>query len=137
MWKLRGLGSGGKSSTQEVAPSPKLPEGPIVSKLLYSNKDILGGAKDGSLAKSSTVTPESFTTISVIGQGAFGKVYLVMKNQTGQLMAMKVMKKNAIMEDGDDALRHVIHELEFMRDMSHHPFIVCKWIASSSCRVRM
>ena len=44
-------------------------------------------------------------------------------------MAMKIMKKSMILED-DDSLRHVIHELEFMRDLSHHPFIVCMYSAS-------
>ena len=92
--------------------------------MIYSNKDILDNQKNigGDL---STVTKDSFSIVSVIGQGAFGKVYLVLKNQTGQFMAMKVMEKTSILEDGEDSLRHVIHELEFMRDMSHHPFIVC------------
>jgi hypothetical protein len=103
-----------------------IPKGPTVSEVVYSNKDILSNTKrHTSNADSSTVSIDDFMVMSVIGQGAFGKVYLVVKRKTGQLMAMKVMEKASILEEGDDSLRHVIHELEFMRDMSHHPFIVC------------
>lgn len=103
--------------------TPSLPSGPLVSKIVCSNKDMLS-SKQGK-KNYETVTRDSFEIVSVIGQGAFGKVYLVVKKQTGQFMAMKVMEKSSILEDGEDSLRHVIHELEFMRDMSHHPFIVC------------
>ena len=120
MWKRRG-----QQKDSQLTETPSLPEGPVTSTVVYSNKDMLGKRKG---KNSDTVTRESFDIVSVIGQGAFGKVYLVVRKQTGQFMAMKVMEKSSILEDGDDSLRHVIHELEFMRDMSHHPFIVCKYM---------
>lgn len=104
----------------------QFPEGPTVSELVYSNKDLLEKKKQHASTTEGCVTPDDFMIMSTIGQGAFGKVYLVVKKNTGQLMAMKVMQKVSILEDGDDSIRHVVHELEFMRDMSHHPFIVCK-----------
>ena len=102
------------------------PDGPTISENVYSNQDIINRKRQSTTSEGS-VTPEDFMVVSIIGQGAFGKVFLVVKKATGQLMAMKVMQKESILEDGDDSIRHVVHELEFMRDMSHHPFIVCKF----------
>jgi p70 ribosomal S6 kinase len=42
------------------------------------------------------VTPADFTLISVIGQGAFGKVLLVRNKQTSQTSAMKIISKRQL-----------------------------------------
>ena len=39
------------------------------------------------------ITQDDFKLIKVIGRGTFGKVYMVRKKDTGQIYAMKVLKK--------------------------------------------
>ena len=42
--------------------------------------------------------PKSFTVLKLIGTGSFGEVFLVEKNDTGKLYAMKVLRKSQIIE---------------------------------------
>mgnify|MGYP002631930820 CR=1 FL=1 len=42
--------------------------------------------------------PEDFELLRVVGQGAFGKVFQVRKKDTGEIFAMKVMKKDRVLE---------------------------------------
>ena len=42
------------------------------------------------------ITKKDFEMISVIGKGSYGKVMLVKKRDTGQLYALKVLKKAEI-----------------------------------------
>ena len=44
----------------------------------------------------SNITKKDFEMISVIGKGSYGKVMLVKKRDTGQLYALKVLKKAEI-----------------------------------------
>lgn len=44
----------------------------------------------------SNITKKDFDMISVIGKGSYGKVMLVKKRDTGQLYALKVLKKAEI-----------------------------------------
>ena len=46
--------------------------------------------------KSTKLTLDDFSMISVIGKGSFAKVVLVKKNDTNELYALKVMKKKHI-----------------------------------------
>lgn len=45
-----------------------------------------------------TVGLEDFEVLKIVGQGAFGKVYQVRKRGTSEIYAMKVMRKDKIME---------------------------------------
>lgn len=42
------------------------------------------------------VNKECFKILRVIGRGSFGKVFLVMKKDTGEIFAMKVLKKENV-----------------------------------------
>lgn len=44
------------------------------------------------------ISKKDFDMISVIGKGSYGKVILVQKKDTGQLYAMKVLKKADIIK---------------------------------------
>jgi len=46
---------------------------------------------------SSEITLDHFQIMKVIGRGSFGKVYLVRKKDTGELFAMKSLKKDVIL----------------------------------------
>lgn len=41
---------------------------------------------------------DDFTAKKVIGQGSFGKVYMVVHNQTGTLYAMKSIRKDVVID---------------------------------------
>ena len=47
---------------------------------------------------SSAINKSQFRNIKLIGKGSFGKVYLVQKIDTGDLYAMKVLRKDFIKE---------------------------------------
>jgi len=61
--------------------------------------------------------PEDFELLRVVGQGAFGKVFQVRKRDTREVFAMKVMRKDRILEKSHgeyvraerDALTSVVH----------------------------
>eukprot|EP00243_Klebsormidium_subtile_P002824 TRINITY_DN15747_c0_g1_i1.p1 TRINITY_DN15747_c0_g1~~TRINITY_DN15747_c0_g1_i1.p1 ORF type:complete len:572 (+),score=191.40 TRINITY_DN15747_c0_g1_i1:494-2209(+) len=65
--------------------------------------------------------PSDFELLRVVGQGAFGKVFQVQKKDTGEILAMKVMRKERIMEknhaDYMKAERNILTQIV-------HPFIV-------------
>ncbi|KAJ3176410.1 Ribosomal protein S6 kinase beta-2 [Geranomyces variabilis] len=78
-----------------------------------------------------------FHVMSVIGKGAYGKVFLVRKRPSpmasssattgnrpgGELYAMKVLKKATLIVCGKDA-EHTKNERGILEDVSNHPFIV-------------
>ena len=47
--------------------------------------------------KTGSVSKKDFQMLSVIGKGSYGKVLLVKKNDTGELYALKVLKKSEIL----------------------------------------
>lgn len=75
----------------------------------------------GNLMKSQGVGIEDFEILKVVGQGAFAKVYQVRKKGTSEIYAMKVMRKDKIMEKNHTeymkAERDIWTKLE-------HPFVV-------------
>lgn len=68
------------------------------------------------------VTLESFATVSVIGQGAYAKVLLVKKKDTGVYYAMKILKKEKISNKKQEL--HVKIERDILAQNSGHPFLV-------------
>ncbi|KAI9107942.1 hypothetical protein K1719_020815 [Acacia pycnantha] len=76
---------------------------------------------NGHLMKIQGVSIEDFEILKVVGQGAFAKVYQVRKKGTSEIYAMKVMRKDKIMEKNHAAYmkaeRDILTKIE-------HPFIV-------------
>ncbi|KAM7532092.1 hypothetical protein LguiB_035502 [Lonicera macranthoides] len=72
-------------------------------------------------AKVQSVGLEDFEVMKVVGQGAFGKVFQVRKKGTSEVYAMKVMRKDKIMEKNHaeymKAERDILTKID-------HPFIV-------------
>ena len=62
-----------------------------------------------------------FKIISVLGRGFYGKVMLVQKNDTGELYAVKSVRKSRLAETGKANI--VLAERNIMMK-THHPFIV-------------
>ena len=79
-------------------------------------------APEGDVAEvSGEVGIEDFDILKVVGQGAFGKVFQVRKKDTSEIFAMKVMRKDKIMEKNHaeymKAERDILTKID-------HPFIV-------------
>ncbi|KAH0944069.1 hypothetical protein HID58_003706 [Brassica napus] len=79
-------------------------------------------APEGDVAEvSGEVGIEDFEVLKVVGQGAFGKVFQVRKKDTSEIFAMKVMRKDKIMEKNHaeymKAERDILTKID-------HPFIV-------------
>ena len=67
------------------------------------------------------VGPEDFEILKVVGEGAFGKVYQVRRIGTCEIYAMKVMRKDRILERNH--AEYMNSEREILTKLDH-PFIV-------------
>lgn len=76
---------------------------------------------DSKSPKSEGVGLDDFEVLKLVGQGAFGKVFQVKKKGTSEIYAMKVMRKDKIMEKNHaeymKAERDILTKID-------HPFIV-------------
>ncbi|XP_021723300.1 serine/threonine-protein kinase AtPK1/AtPK6-like [Chenopodium quinoa] len=73
------------------------------------------------LTKDQKVGLDDFEIMKVVGQGAFGKVYQVLKKGTSEIYAMKVMRKDKIMEKNH--AEYMKAERDILTKIGH-PFIV-------------
>ncbi|CBI18023.3 unnamed protein product, partial [Vitis vinifera] len=73
------------------------------------------------LHEEATVGLEDFEVMKLVGQGAFGKVFQVRKRNTSEIYAMKVMRKDKIMEK--DHAEYMKAERDILTKVDH-PFIV-------------
>ncbi|OMJ75198.1 hypothetical protein SteCoe_25710 [Stentor coeruleus] len=71
--------------------------------------------------KPPNISQENFKIERVVGRGAFGKVYLVSKKDTGQFYAMKVLKKEML--EKKNQITNTKTERQIMGDVES-PFIV-------------
>lgn len=67
------------------------------------------------------VSRHDFEQIKVIGRGAFSRVILVRKKDTGRLYAMKIMRKDKLLRE--NKIKPIINERTIMEKLDH-PFIV-------------
>ena len=70
----------------------------------------------------SIISIQDFKTNGKLGEGNFGKVYLVEKKITKKKYALKKIKKNRLLKD-DLRLKDILNEKEILKK-SQHPFIV-------------
>ena len=70
--------------------------------------------------KSGNVTKNDFEMISIIGKGSYGKVSLVKKKDTGQLYALKVLKKSEIVRRNQ--VEHTMTERRILVSKSYFLF---------------
>lgn len=67
-------------------------------------------------------TPQNFTTIKVIGKGAFGEVRLVQRKTDGKIYALKSLIKSEMFKK--DQLAHVRAERDILADSKDNPWLV-------------
>ncbi|KAJ3148727.1 Serine/threonine-protein kinase [Geranomyces variabilis] len=65
---------------------------------------------------------DDFTTVKVIGKGAFGEVRLVQKADTGKIYAMKTLRKTEMVKK--DQLAHVKAERDVLAESVNTPWVV-------------
>ncbi|KAF7144097.1 hypothetical protein RHSIM_Rhsim05G0231800 [Rhododendron simsii] len=95
----------------------------VVHELLVDNPIAKGSLEcaDDDSVKAQNVGLEDFEVLKLVGQGAFGKVFQVRKRGTAEIYAMKVMRKDKILEKNHaeymKAERDILAKIQ-------HPFIV-------------
>eukprot|EP00033_Pygsuia_biforma_P002838 GCRY01003132.1.p1 GENE.GCRY01003132.1~~GCRY01003132.1.p1 ORF type:complete len:466 (-),score=125.37 GCRY01003132.1:6-1403(-) len=67
------------------------------------------------------ISMSDFDLLKVLGKGSYGKVMQVRKRDTGRIYAMKVMKKQAIIESNE--VDHILSEKQILQHIKS-PFIV-------------
>ncbi|XP_065202032.1 RAC serine/threonine-protein kinase [Planococcus citri] len=93
----------------------------------YSNVDEFGakfslqGTSSSKTSGKRKVTLENFEFLKVLGKGTFGKVILCREKATGHLYAIKILKKEVIIQK--DEVAHTLTENRVLRTTSH-PFLI-------------
>jgi len=72
--------------------------------------------------KRGTVSINDFEQLKVIGRGGFSRVVLARKKDTGQLYAIKILKKERIVKE--KKIKPLLSERKILEDLKTHPFII-------------
>lgn len=91
------------------------------SLVLSRNDEKSSNSPEENLLGVQVVGIDDFEILKVVGQGAFGKVFQVRKKGTSDVYAMKVMRKDKIMEKNH--AEYMKAERDILTKV-HHPFIV-------------
>lgn len=90
----------------------------FVSDLVYDKNSLMMQRTHSNLSLSKrAIDIKSFTIERLIGRGSYAKVFQVTKNDTGQIFAMKVLKKSK-MENNKDVTR-VFNEKDIIKNIDH------------------
>ncbi|KRZ07199.1 Protein kinase C iota type [Trichinella zimbabwensis] len=91
-----------------------------------SSRAVVDGANDEETVVTSSkchgITIDDFNLLKVIGRGSYAKVLQVEYKKTGQLYAMKVIKKTMVTDEED--IDWVQTEKHVFETASNHPFLV-------------
>lgn len=69
-----------------------------------------------------SVKPSDFEFLKVIGKGSFGRVLLARNKNEGNIYAIKVLQKQAIMKRNE--VKHIMSERNVLLKNVKHPFLV-------------
>jgi len=88
------------------------------------------GSPDDGLAREAKVTIHDFEMVKPISSGAFGKVWLARKTASGDLYAVKIIRKADMIRK--NMQEHVSNERNVMKLASNNPFLVDFYYAFQS-----
>ncbi|KAL4447725.1 hypothetical protein ABPG75_004944 [Micractinium tetrahymenae] len=109
--------TGKASATAAAAAAAALERGTEV----VTHVETAASAEMASTSGRRRLGPSDFELLRIVGQGAFGKVFQVRKRDTGEIFAMKVMRKDRILER--DHRDYVKAERDVLTAVVH-PYIV-------------
>lgn len=92
-----------------------------LSKEKQSNQEALGDEELSNTKENEAVGLDNFEVLKLVGQGAFGKVYQVRRKGTSEIYAMKVMRKDKILEKNH--AEYMKAERDILTKVDH-PFVV-------------
>ena len=88
--------------------------------MLSSGSSLIQGPSSSSAGEKNVVLND-FKILKVIDKGSFGKVFLVRLEKTGQLYAMKRIRKDILIEKGQ--IQNTKNEKDILLNISH-PFLI-------------
>lgn len=92
-----------------------------IAEVELSEKFSVQGTSTGKISGKRKVTLENFEFLKVLGKGTFGKVILCREKSTATLYAIKILKKEVIIQK--DEVKHTLTENRVLRS-TKHPFII-------------
>ncbi|XP_077288316.1 LOW QUALITY PROTEIN: AKT serine/threonine protein kinase [Arctopsyche grandis] len=108
-----------ENEAEQNAASGDVDMGTMVDDDILS-KLTMQGTSTGKTSGKKKVTLEKFEFVKVLGKGTFGKVVLCREKDSGKLYAMKILKKNVIIQK--DEVAHTLTENRVLRS-TNHPFL--------------
>lgn len=108
----------------KTAPATPPPKQGFFSRLFGGGKGANKSASKSGKEEDEKLSVNDFDLLKIVGKGAFGKVMLVKKKGgigSGQIFAMKVLKKSVIAAKGQ--IEHTKSEREILCEI-RHPYIV-------------
>lgn len=75
---------------------------------------------NGKVQRIKQMSIDDFTMLKVLGKGAFGKVMLAKRKKTGEVFAIKILKKSMVLEKNE--LAHTLTESNILAKCQH-PFL--------------
>lgn len=88
---------------------------------LLTEKFSVQGTSTGKISGRKKVTLENFEFLKVLGKGTFGKVILCREKTTAKLYAIKILKKEVIVQK--DEVAHTMAENRVLKK-TNHPFLI-------------